>query len=58
MSGCPARTVISGGETLQAANACNVETSEVFTHCSTGGGAFLDFVAGKTMPGIEALNDR
>jgi len=58
MSDCTAQTVIGGGETVQAANACDVEIGEAFTHCSTGGGAFLDFVAGKTMPGIEALDDR
>ncbi len=57
MSGCSARVVIGGGETVQAANACGVETSEAFTHCSTGGGAFLTFVAGGHMPGIDALDD-
>ncbi len=50
MSGCPARTVISGGETLQASNACEVEANEAFTHCSTGGGAFLEVIAGKATP--------
>ncbi|HYG64058.1 MAG TPA: phosphoglycerate kinase [Thermoanaerobaculia bacterium] len=46
-------SVIGGGETVAAANRAGV--SEQIGHVSTGGGASLEFLAGKTLPGVEIL---
>lgn len=45
--------VVGGGETLQAMDM--VHMAEHVDLISTGGGAMLEFLAGKTLPGIEAL---
>ncbi|HXT51044.1 MAG TPA: phosphoglycerate kinase [Thermoanaerobaculia bacterium] len=46
-------TVIGGGETVAAAKQAGVE--DRIGHVSTGGGASLEFLAGQTLPGVEAL---
>jgi phosphoglycerate kinase len=46
-------TITGGGETAAAVYKAGVV--EQMTHVSTGGGAFLDFVEGKTLPGLAAL---
>ena len=50
---CPGFTVAGGGETIAAAR----ETGMVdqLDHASTGGGASLEFLAGKTLPGVAIL---
>lgn len=48
--------VAGGGDSAAAAAAAGVASR--FTHVSTGGGASLDLLAGKALPGIEALSDR
>ncbi|MEM9055151.1 MAG: phosphoglycerate kinase, partial [Pseudomonadota bacterium] len=45
--------VAGGGDTVAALN--HAGASEDFTHISTAGGAFLEWMEGKPLPGVEAL---
>ncbi len=47
------KSVIGGGDTVACLDAINVHKD--MTYVSTGGGAFLDFIAGESLPGIVAL---
>jgi phosphoglycerate kinase len=47
-------SILGGGDTISALKSFNIPV-ESFTHISTGGGASLEFLEGKTLPGIEAL---
>ncbi|MFA5085976.1 MAG: phosphoglycerate kinase [Candidatus Paceibacterota bacterium] len=48
-------SVVGGGETVQIIQRLGIENQ--FDHVSTGGGAMLDFMAGKDLPGIAALEE-
>lgn len=50
---CPGFTVIGGGETVAAARRAGV--LDKLSHVSTGGGASLEFLAGRTLPGVAVL---